>query len=202
MLNWNNIYWRIASRRGKCWPSCQGRPIWMYCVRECYPGICKGSSWKWYVGWLAPVGCWRSGHTRGMPLFRWLPGWRKGESCTRLTWTTSWKISLANILKKVVCRSVSFFTWGMLARLFPRWMKCLIWCLSMPINGNIRNIIAWYLIRFVTGESLSRTTYCGMARWRIREWNRMPKRKVYWTLMKWYRPIAGWRISCCLFVTG
>lgn len=25
------------------------------------------------------------GHTRGMPLFRWLPGWRKGECCTRLT---------------------------------------------------------------------------------------------------------------------
>lgn len=55
-------------------------------------------------------------------------------------------------IEKAACRSVSFFTWGMLARLFPRWMKCLIWCLSMPINGNIRNITAWCLIRFVTGE--------------------------------------------------
>ena len=54
---------------------------------------------------------------------------------------------LANILKKAVCRSVLFFTWGMLARLFPRWMKCLIWCLSMPISENIRNIIGSCLIR-------------------------------------------------------
>ena len=34
---------------------------------------------------LSPVGYWRSGRTRGMLLFRWLPDWKKGECYTRLT---------------------------------------------------------------------------------------------------------------------
>lgn len=31
----------------------------------------------------------------------------------------SWKISLANILKKAVCKSVSFFTWGDACEIIP-----------------------------------------------------------------------------------
>ncbi len=133
MLNWNNIYWRIASRREVLAELSAGDPSECIAsenaIREfarAVPENDMSDDWR-------PSGL-EIGHTRGMPLFRWLAGLERGSAAHDRR-NDELEDFTRQYIEKAVCRSVSFFTWGMLARLFPRWMKCLIWCLSMPING-------------------------------------------------------------------
>ena len=80
MLNWNNIYWRIASRRGVLAELSRAthlnvlRPRMLSGnLQKAVPENDMSDDWR-------PSGAGDRGHTRGMPLFRWLPGWRKGSA--------------------------------------------------------------------------------------------------------------------------